>query len=370
MTALRAAILGAGMIGEVHRRSILMAGGVLVGVVASSPSRSAEVGEAWGVRGYADVQEVLDAGVDVVHICTPNAAHADQVRAVLAAGRHVVCEKPLGLTAAEAVELQGLAAAAGVIATVPFVYRYHPLVREIRARAANGAFGEWLMLHGSYLQDWLLSPDTSNWRVDPDKGGASRAVADIGSHWFDLVEWVAGLRFDSVAAATTVAFAERSAEQALSFRGASHGTPRTRVATEDGAVVLLRSGGVLASTVISQVAAGRKNRLWFELDGTGGSAAFDQEQPEAIWLGTEQGATLIPRGAGGSAEEQRLSVLPPGHAQGYAQCFEAFVADTYAAVRGTVHEGLPTFDDGVRAARFVEAVLASDRSGSWMEIEP
>jgi predicted dehydrogenase len=371
------------MIAEVHRRSIRAAGAELAGVLASSPSRSAEVAAAWATRGYADLEELLaDDSVDVVHICTPNRTHAEYAERALAAGKHVVCEKPLAVTAAEAERLSACAERSGLVATVPFVYRYHPLVREIRARRIAGEFGGWNLIHGSYLQDWMLNPDTSGWRVDPSEGGASRTFADIGSHWCDLVEWVTGERFAELTARATTVVAERPAAGGKSFSEEDGGTETTRlpVTTEDAGALLLRTErGVLASATVSQVSAGRKNRLWFELDGALGSAVFDQEQPETVWLGGPDENRILHRGAGSvSPEQQRLNIIPPGHPQGYADCFAAFVADTYAAIdaagtggtttNGQAPEGLPTFADGLRAVRIVEAFLSSSRTGNWTKV--
>jgi predicted dehydrogenase len=366
------AILGAGMIGEVHRRAAILAGADVVGVLASKPERSRAVAEKWGTAPYSSLDEVLgDDRVDVVHICTPNATHASFAEAALRAGKHVVCEKPLGIALDEAERLATAAAETGLVATVPFVYRYHPIVRELRDRRIAGEFGALNLLHGSYLQDWMLDPDASSWRVDPELGGASRAFADIGSHWCDLVQWVSGEDFADVLAQLSIAVPTRPAGSARSFAGpARDGGERAEVRTEDSAVLLLRTAaGVLGSATISQVAAGRKNRLWFELDGSLGSAAFDQENPETAWLGgTEVNRTLVRDIGSGSPEQQRLSVLPAGHAQGYAQCFEAFVADTYAAIDGGDPVGLPTFSDGLRSARIVDAVLRSARNGSWTKV--
>ncbi|MER7083713.1 Predicted dehydrogenase [Saccharopolyspora kobensis] len=367
-----AAILGAGMIGEVHRRAALLAGADVVGVLASSPARSGEVAARWGASAYGELADVLaDDRVDVVHICTPNATHAPFAEAALRAGKHVICEKPLGISLAEAERMAAAAGASDRIATVPFVYRYHPVVREIRARRLAGEFGAWNLLHGSYLQDWMLSPDASSWRVDPELGGASRAFADIGSHWCDLVQWVSGETFTDLLAALSIAIPTRPAAAGPTFAGpAEHTGDRVEVRTEDSAALLLRTAsGVLGSATISQVAAGRKNRLWFELDGARGSAVFDQEEPERIWLGGADGNRILVRDPEhGSPEQRRLSTLPAGHAQGYAQCFEAFVADTYAAIDGGSPEGLPTFEDGLRSARLVDAVLRSARNGSWTKV--
>ncbi|MFI0464484.1 Gfo/Idh/MocA family protein [Saccharopolyspora sp. 5N102] len=366
------AILGAGMIGDVHRRAAILAGAEVVGVLASSPQRSKQVAAAWGVAAYQDLAEVLaDDRVDVVHVCTPNATHAPFAEAALRAGKHVICEKPLGISTVEAERMTAAAAGSGLVASVPFVYRYHPVVREIRARRQAGEFGAWNLLHGSYLQDWMLSPDASSWRVDPELGGPSRAFADIGSHWCDLVQWVSGETFTDVLAELSIVVPTRPAAAGPTFAGPTEvAGDRVEVRTEDSAALLLRTAaGVLGSATISQVAAGRKNRLWFELDGALGSAVFDQEEPERIWLGGVDGNRILVRDPEhGSPEQRRLSKLPAGHAQGYAQCFEAFVADTYAAIDGGSPEGLPTFEDGLRSARLVDAVLRSAHNGSWTKV--
>ncbi len=367
---LRVAIVGTGMIAAVHRRSALLAGAEVIGVLGSRPERSAEVALEWGLDGaFADIADLAASNADVVHVCSPNATHAPYVEALVAAGKHVICEKPLAVSLDDALRMQSLADRAGVVATVPFVYRYHPVIREIRARVQAGEFGRWHLLHGQYLQDWLLSSRASNWRVDPALGGESRAFADIGSHWCDLVEWVSGERIDSVIAQLSIAVAERVLDGGQSFGGQSDGET-VPVATEDTATVLFRTGtAVPGSLVVSQVAAGRKNRLWFELDGSDGSAVFDQEQAEAFWLGTSEGGRTVVRDpAAGSAEQRRLSYLPAGHAQGYADCFAAYVSDTYAAIHGERPEGLPTFADGVRSARIVEAVVRSSRTSTWTAV--
>jgi predicted dehydrogenase len=359
---IRVVILGTGMIGAVHRRAAMLAGAKIVGVMASTPERSAQVAAAWDTHAVIDLGELASLGADLVHVCTPNAQHVAQATAALRAGAHVICEKPLGVDAVEATRLADLAESLGRVATVPFVYRFHPLVREIRARAQAGEFGTWQLLHGSYLQDWLLDPASTSWRVESPLGGPSRTFADIGSHWCDLMEFVTGERIESVVAEMTTTVTERpSTGKAGTFP----------VDTEDAASVLFRTeSGVLGTTIVSQVSAGRKNRLWFEFDGSLRSAVFDQENPETVWLGAEASDEILRRSPlHGSAEQRRLSVLPPGHPQGYGHCFDAFVDDTYAAVRGELREGLPTFRDGARAATVVDAVLASSRSGARRRVQ-
>jgi len=368
------AIVGTGMIGAVHRRAALLAGADIRGVAASSPQRARDVAQAWGVpRAYRDIEEVVaDPQVQVVHVCTPNHLHRPMAQAALEAGKHVVCEKPLATTLEDARALAALATANALVATVPFVYRYHPVVREARARIAHGELGPLHLIHGSYLQDWLLDPASNNWRVDPALGGASRVFADIGSHWCDLVEWVSGERFTEVSAAFDTVIAERSTDTGQSFTTAAAGAAMQAVTSEDVAAAMFRTGaGTLASLTVSQVSAGRHNRLWFEIDGARASVAFNQEDAERLWIGRpDQREETFVRGPGaGSAEQRRLSALPPGHAQGYAQCFEAFVADTYHAIDGKRPQGLPTFEDGVRSARIVDRVIASARSRAWTTIE-
>ncbi|WP_369943863.1 Gfo/Idh/MocA family protein [Xanthomonas medicagonis] len=373
MSRLGIAIVGTGMIGAVHRRAALLAGAQVRGVAASSAQRAREVAQAWDVpRAYRDIEELIaDPQVQVVHVCTPNHLHRAMAQAALEAGKHVICEKPLATTLEDAQALAALAAATGLVATVPFVYRYHPVIREARARVAQGELGPLRLIHGSYLQDWLLDPASNNWRVDPALGGASRVFADIGSHWCDLVEWVGGERFVEVSAAFATVIAERGSSTGQSFSTPAAGGAMQAVASEDVAMAMFRTGaGTLASLTVSQVSAGRRNRLWFEIDGARASVAFDQEDAERLWIGRpDQREEVFVRGPGaGSAEQRRLSVLPAGHAQGYGNCFEAFVADTYHAIEGERPQGLPTFEDGVRSALIVDRVIASARTRAWTSI--
>ena len=353
---IRAGIVGVGFMGTVHARAIRRSGGVITRVVGSTAESSRAAQERFAPESPTEtVDGLIEAGdVDVVHVCVPNRLHAPVVRAAIRAGKHVVCEKPLAVTAEEARELAGLAAAAGVTATVPFVYRFYPAVREARARVASGSTGPLHLLHGSYLQDWLAEETDDDWRVDPDSGGPSRAFADIGVHWCDLVEFVSGHRIVRLSAQTLIA---------VPVRG---GRP---VRTEDAAVVSFQTNrGAAGCVTVSQVSPGRKNRLWFSLDGSAQSLCFDQENPEALWAGTRAAVVHLPRGAQDSPAAARYSVLPAGHPQGYQDCFDAFVADTYAALTGESPDGLPTFADGLRAARLTEAVLESARDQSWVEV--
>lgn len=370
---LRVAVLGAGMIGGVHIRSARAAGAEVVGVLASSAERSRAAARHWELDvAYPDLDAAIgDAGIDVVHICTPNYLHVLQAGQALRAGKHVICEKPIATSAADARVLADTAAVSGRIATVPFVYRYHPMIRELRARVLAGDFGPWQLLHGSYLQDWLLTPESTSWRVDPAAGGVSRAFADIGSHWFDLLEWVAGVRIAEVLAETATTVAERPGIAGPSFSGeAAAGSGRVPVTTEDAVGILGRTtDGVLVNATVSQVSAGRKNRLWLELDGADASGVFDQELPESLWLGYKNRAETVVRDpSSNAAEAARLSLVPAGHAQGYLECFENFVRDSYAAMHGEHPDGLPTVLDGLRSAHVVDAAMDSAKRRAWTAV--
>ena len=372
-TPMRVAIAGTGFIGAIHARSARLAGARLAGVAASTPERAASAAARLGAERSFDSPEALVEAedVDVVHICTPNHLHLPLAEAALRNGKHVICEKPLAVDVDGATRLVEAASGSGRQAAVPFVYRYYPTAREARERVRAGMAGRLNLLHGTYLQDWLLSADDDNWRVDARLGGASRAFADIGSHWCDLAEFVSAQRIARVVARITTTHPERRRSSGATFSGGDGGGERRPVDTEDAAVVQFETdGGALGSAVISQVSPGRKNRLWLEVDGADESFVFDQEHPEELWCGRREAATVVSRDPGTlSARAARFAYLPAGHPQGYADCFDAFVADAYEAIRaGRPADGLPTFEDGLRAVQLTAAVLASARDGGWVEV--
>ncbi|MBD0736828.1 oxidoreductase [Streptomyces sp. CBMA29] len=358
--------------GQVHLDAVRRSGAPVVGVSASTPARAKEAAAALGVGRAFDSSEALVTSddVDVVHICTPNDAHAGLAELALRAGKHVVCEKPLTTSSATADALAALAADSGLVAAVPFVYRYHPMAAEARARVLDGRAGEVRLVHGHYLQDWLSEPGDTNWRVDAAAGGPSRAFADIGSHWCDLVEWVTGHRIAELTAVSQTV--DRTDP-------AGDGAP-VRPDTEDVVQLLFRTDrGATGSVTVSQISPGRKNRLWFEVDGTRTSLAFDQENPESLFVGSRgENAAVLRDPATLSPAAARLSVVPGGHPMGYLDCFAAFVRDVHAAIRapgaagGSAADGtggtFPTFDDAARMVRLTEAVLDSAADRTWKEV--
>lgn len=354
--AIRAGIIGGGFMGRVHAHAARVSAARLTEIAAATATSAAAYRDELGVETAARSAEELVASpeVDVVHICTPNATHAALATAALAAGKHVICEKPLATTLADAEALTALAAESARVAAVPFVYRYHPMVREARARIARGELGMLLSIDAGYLQDWMLLPTDDDWRATSASGGASRAFADIGSHLCDLLEFVAGERIARLCARTRRVYDERG------------GHP---VENEDIVAILVETAsGAIGTLLISQMAAGRRNALTVELHGSRESVRFDQENPERLWLGGRAESRILVRDPASAAPDAaRLQSVPAGHAMGYQDAFDNFVADVYAAVRGAHPEGMPVFADGLRAARLTAAVLASAADGRWIE---
>ncbi len=357
---LRAGIVGTGFIAGVHAHAVRAAGGRVVAVLGSSGDSTARgVAEMSAGRGASGVEDLVAADdIDAIHICTPNATHVPLAEAALAAGKHVICEKPLATSVADARRLTALADAAGVVASVPFVFRFYASVRDARARiAADGANPLWL-LHGAYLQDWLAGAQLTNWRVEPALGGASRAFGDIGVHWCDLMEFTTGHRITRLTAWMHSAFPQRGPAGAT-----------TDVHTEDGAVVVFETDkGAMGSVVVSQVSPGRKNRLWFSFDGPDTSYVFDQEMPDVLWLGERAQSRVMSRGEGVGHAGSAYSRLPAGHPQGYQDAFNAYICDFYATLHGQRAAGLPTFHDGLRAAVVTQAVIDAAAGGTWVEV--
>src|SRR5262245_60603782 len=230
-----------------------------------------------------------DDRVDVVHLTTPNHLHYAQVRAALAAGKHVVCEKPLAMDATETAELLRLAEESGLVHAVNFNIRFYAQCQEARALVEAGEIGDVRLVSGGYLQDWLLHDTDWNWRLDPALGGSLRAVGDIGSHWLDLVPFVTGRHVEAVMAdlATFIPVRRQPTGPVETFTdGAAGDTVEVQMETEDAAGILLRfEGGARGVLTVSQVSAGRKNRLSWEIDGSESALAWASEEPEELWLG-------------------------------------------------------------------------------------
>ena len=376
---LRSAVVGTGFIGAVHVDALRRIGVYVLGVVGSSAERaSARAVEAGLPPAYPSLEAMLeDDRVDVVHLATPNHLHAEQVRAVLAAGKHVVCEKPLGMSSEQTGELLALAERSGLVHALNFNIRYYAQLRQARRMIAEGAIGPVHQVTGAYLQDWLLEETDWNWRLDPELGGPLRAVADIGSHWIDLVGHLIGQQVESVAADLTTVLPERrepvGPTQTFGVSAGGETVART-VATEDIAGILLRfSGGARGVLALSQMSAGRKNSMRVQVDGASGSLAFDGERPEELWVGRRSGASeLRLRDPGDPFAQATPDALPAGHAQGFAETFRDLYREIYAAIAAgggpAAAATYPTFADGHRQALVAEAIQRSALEQRWCPI--
>jgi len=372
---LRAGVVGTGFIGAVHVDALRRLGVEVAGVVGSSRERAEAKRLAPAYESYEALLD--DDRVDVVHLTTPNYLHCPQVKAALAAGKHVVCEKPLALTATESEELLTLAEQSGLVHCTNFNIRFYPQVQEARARVHRGEVGDVWNVHGGYLQDWLLLPTDWNWRLEPAQGGALRAVADIGSHWLDLVQFVTGLEVEQVFAdlATTIPVRQRPVGQVETFAAAGE-VERVDVpmSTEDLGHILVRfRGGARGSCVISQVSAGRKNAVSFEVAGSQGSLAWQGERPEELWLGHRDGpnGTLLRNPALMAPSSVATTHLPAGHAEGFADTFRELYRAVYRAVAaGEPADDYPSFRAGHVENVLAEAVARSSTDQRWMEVTP
>ncbi len=370
-----AGVVGTGFIGAVHVDALRRLGVEVAGVVGSSRERAEAKRLAPAYESYEALLD--DDRVDVVHLTTPNYLHYPQVKAALAAGKHVVCEKPLALTATESEELLALAEQSGLVHCTNFNIRFYPQVQEARARVQSGEVGDVWNVHGGYLQDWLLFPTDWNWRLEPDQGGALRAVADIGSHWLDLVQFVTGLKVEQVFAdlATTIPVRQRPVGQVETFAAAGEAQRvDVSMSTEDLGHILVRfRGGARGSCVISQVSAGRKNAVSFEVAGSQGSLAWQGERPEELWLGRRDGpnGTLLRNPALMAPSSVATTHLPAGHAEGFADTFRELYRAVYRAVAaGEPADDYPSFRAGHVENVLAEAVARSSTDQRWMEVTP
>jgi predicted dehydrogenase len=373
-----AAVVGTGFIGAVHVEALRRLGVQVHGVVGSSHERAARRSAEVGLPpAYESFEAMLaDPRVDVVHITSPNHLHHAQAKAALAASKHVVCEKPLAMTSAESAELLQLAERSGRVHAVNFNLRFYPLNQHVQGLIAQGGLGEVRLVSGHYLQDWLLLDTDWNWRLDPLVGGDLRAVADIGSHWMDLTTFLTGKRIIAVMADLTTFIKTRQqptgpVETFSTDRSAS--TVPREMHTEDAATILLRyEDGVRGALTVSQVSAGRKNSLVYEIDGASSAAAWNAERPDELWIG-HRGRTnelLLRDPAILNDQGRRATGLPGGHAEGYGDTFKWLYAAVYRAVgAGQPGDDYPTFADGHDEMLVCEAVARSSREQRWVEVD-
>lgn len=379
---LTAVVVGTGFIGPVHVEGLRRAGVQVAGIVGSSPDKSKAAAEHLGLpRGYASFDEVLrDESVSSVHLTTPNRFHFEQAAAALRAGKHVMCEKPLAMTSVETAELVKIAADSGRAAGVAYNIRFYPLCHEAAARIAAGSLGDVLHVTGSYVQDWLLFDSDFNWRVLAEEGGELRAIADIGTHWLDLVQFMTGRPVTAVCADLRTVHTTRQrpkgGSETFSGKGAA---PRVSepvaVTTDDcGSVMLRFDNGANGCLWVSQTTAGRKNCLRFEIAGSRQSFAWNSETPNELWIGHRDTANevLIRDPALLSSSARDVASYPGGHNEGFPDTFKQLFRSFYGYIAAgdfSAASSFPTFVDGHREVLVCEAVLRSHRERRWVSVE-
>lgn len=382
MEKIKVAIIGTGFIGPVHiealRRNDIEVAGLLDANPELTQKKAAELGIP---KAYASIEELAaDSEIVAVHVATPNHLHYEHVKAAVMAGKHVVCEKPLAMDSAQGEELVALAKEKGVINAVNFNLRFYPLVHEARTRVQNGSIGDVFVVHGSYLQDWLLYDTDWNWRLQPEFSGNMRAIADIGSHWLDLTTFVTGKTIESVMADFKTFHTIRQKPKAAveTFTG-KMGSPMVEtdpqpINTEDYATVLIRyTDGSRGTLTVSQVSAGRKNRLTYEIDGSKSSLAWNSETPNELWVGERSAPNqvLMKDPSLLRPEAAAIASYPGGHNEGFPDTMKQLQKKFYAHVRaGVVPEApdYPTFADGLYMLKVGDAIFKSAHSDAWVSL--
>jgi predicted dehydrogenase len=380
MRKLRTAVFGTGFMGRVHTEGIRRLGNVEVAAIAaSSDDKARKFADELGVeRSSGDYHSLLaDPDIDAVHICTPNALHFPMAIAALSAGKHVLCEKPLATSVAEAEQLVAKAAETGLCNATFQNLRYYPLVQQIRRMREAGELGEIYAVQGTYSQDWLLYDTDWNWRIESAANGPSRCFADIGTHWCDMVEHLTGLRITSLCADLQTFHKTRKRPKGSieTFSGKTlqpSDYEEVPIDTEDFGAVLLKLGDVARGAItVSQVSAGRKNQLRMEIYGTKASVTWDQEKPDELWIGqrNEPNRIIVKDPSLMLPEARKYADLPGGHSEGYDDTFKQLFRRFYRKVADpTAPVDYPQFTDGLRQLRILETVLASNSAQAWVPV--
>jgi predicted dehydrogenase len=381
LSDVKVGVVGVGFIGVAHVEALRRLGIDVVGVVGSTAERARLKAKAANLpHVYESLEDMLaDPAIDAVHIASPNHVHAEQVRLALGAGKHVVSEKPLGVTSDETADLLARANDSGLVNAVCFNIRFYPLCHQAMALVADGSIGRPRFVSGSYLQDWLLLDTDWNWRLVPEEAGELRAVADIGSHWLDLVQFVTGSKITEVMADlhTLVPVRRHPAGPVETFASGNGDEDLIEEAmtSDDAAGILLRfENGARGTASISQVSAGRKNSVSFEVDGSDSALSWYSEDPDRLWIGHRGRANeILQRDPSRVAPEAaRVIGYPGGHVEGYADTFRALFSQVYADIeRGGPSDrpNYPTFADGHDILCVTDAIARSAKSQSWVSVE-
>jgi predicted dehydrogenase len=381
MKKIKAAVAGMGFIGAAHVEALRRLNNVEVTAICGSERSIGAKSQELGIENCcSDFGEILkNPEIDSVHICTPNYLHYRMAKDALNAGKHVICEKPLTTTKEEAEELVALAKEKGLIHATNFNIRFYPLMHQLKAMVEKGDLGEIFSVNGSYLQDWLFYDTDYNWRLEPDKSGETRAIGDIGSHWMDLIEFVTGLRVTEVFAdfATFHPIRKKPLKPVETYSGMAlkpEDYQDVPINTEDYATVMMRfENGARGVMTVSQVFAGKKNCLSFEVAGSKKSASWVSEKPNEIWIGRRDTAneSLLKEPSILYPEASAVVSYPGGHNEGFPDTFKQNFIKIYKAIeentRGEKAE-YPTFEAGLREILLCEKIVESNKKGAWVKL--
>lgn len=378
---LSAGIVGTGFIGPAHIEALRRNNVNVIGLVESTADPCGEKCQKLGLqKSYPSFEAMLaDPEIDVVHLATPNYLHYPQAKAALLAGKHVVCEKPLAMNSQESAELVKLAAETGRVNAVNFNLRFYPLVQQARVMVQNGELGDLFILQGCYLQDWLLFPTDWNWRLEPDLGGSLRAVGDIGSHWLDMLTFITGLKVESVYADfhTFHPVRKKPTRPVETYTGKmlpSSDYVDQPIHTEDYAAILLRfQKGIRGVLTVAQVCSGRKNHLFFEINGSQSSLAWDSERPNELWIGhrTHPNQVLMKDPSLLAPEARAVTSYPGGHNEGFPDTFKQLAKKVYDYIQAgdySTRPDFPTFADGHDEQVLGEAIECSAKEERWVDL--
>jgi predicted dehydrogenase len=385
MEKIKVGVVGTGFIGPTHIEAVRRLGYVeVVGLAASSFEKAKEKAAELGIpKAYKDYREMLeDPEIEVVHNCTPNHLHFSINKEIILKGKHVLSEKPLAMSSQESSVLFELSKKHGVVHGVNFNYRQMASVQNLEKMVAGGEFGQINLVHGSYLQDWLLFETDYSWRLDPEKGGKTRAIADIGSHWCDTVQYVTGKKIVEVFAdmATVLPLRKKPLEHAATFRAQPQDGIQyedVEIKTEDHASVLVRfDDGTKGVFTVSQVSAGRKNRLSFEISGSKSAAFWNQEEPEKVWIGHREKPNEILLADPSLFRKEAKSAIhhPGGHNEGWPDGLRNMMFNFYSFIRDgkdmqVDKPNFATFEDGHISMCITDAILESHEQQKWVKVK-
>jgi predicted dehydrogenase len=381
MNEIKVGIAGTGFIGPAHLEGLRRNNIKVIGLAEANMELAKEKAAQLGIeKAFGSFEDLLkDPEISVVHLATPNVLHFPHAKAALLAGKHVICEKPLAMNTTESAELVKLAAEKKLVNAINFNLRFYPINHHARSMVQAGEIGTVFAIHGSYLQDWLLYETDWNWRLEPGQGGTLRAVADIGSHWLDLTTFITGLKISSVMAdfKTFLPVRKKPKKAIETFTGkllTADDYENKPISTEDYASILLRyENGAHGVVTVSQVSAGRKNRLWYEIDGSKASLAFESERPNELWIGHREkpNELLLKDPSLLSAEAQAIASYPGGHNEGFPDTFKQLSKKVYDYIRRgdfTAKPDFPTFADGHYELQLCDAVERSVKEERWVSV--